>query len=161
MEFKICIFGMGNILLSDDGFGSIFAQKYKKEIEDIAPDLIHVYDMGAHDFDGLMYLENCTHLYFIDIIKLNGVQDGVILMNQEELLENPKSAVIMSTHSGGIQEILNTAEWMGILPENIKLIGAQPENLETGMGLSAKMENMLLPVYKYLYRELDSIISSK
>ncbi len=145
---QICVFGMGNILLSDDGFGSHFAVRYKTELEELWPGHIRVIDMGAHDLDGLNFLDGCDVLYFIDVIRSDS--DELIYLGRDELLENPESPIVMSTHSGGIQEILHTAEWMGILPAQIHLIGVRPYSLATSMSMTQQAAVRLPEVYEEL-----------
>lgn len=159
---EVSIFGIGNILIGDDGFGSRFAQIYKKEIEAIKPGEIEVVDMGAHTIEAIDYLRDhpeIKHLYFIDVINIPKAKDEIIVLDKEELTNKPKSRIVMSNHSGGISEILETSEFMGDLPENIKLIGITPFNMETGMELSPEAKARLEKIKNFLIQDIQSNLS--
>lgn len=160
---KVSIFGIGNILIGDDGFGSRFAQLYKEELEAIQPGEIEVIDMGAHTIEAIDYLRDnpeIEHLYFIDVINIPKAQDEIIVMDKEELTNKPKSRIVMSNHSGGISEILETSEFMGSLPANIKLIGITPFNMETRMELSNEAKERLEKIKNFLVEDIKKSLST-
>ncbi len=154
---EVCVFGIGNILIGDDGFGSRFAQNYKNEIESLKPGSIEVIDMGAHTIEAIDYLKDhleCKYLYFIDITNAHKLDDEIIVLDKEALTNKPKSRIVMSEHSGGISEILETSEFMGCLPPHIQLIGVRPFNMETGMSLSHEVEGKMEKIRDFLVADI-------
>jgi hydrogenase maturation protease len=144
-------------LIGDDGFGSRFAQNYKDEIESLKPGSIEVIDMGAHTIEAIDYLKDhleCQYLYIIDIINTQKSNEDIIVLEKEDLTNQPKSRIVMSNHSGGVSEILETSEFMGCLPQHIQLIGAKPFNMETGMSLSHEVERHMEKIRDFLVTEI-------
>lgn len=155
----ILILGIGNILIGDDGFGSAFAIRYKKELEALAPGKIRVIDLGAHVLEALDYLPGTRYLFFVDAVHLrNGEENKIYIIEKDNLLNQPKSKIVMSSHSDGIQEILNTAEWTEVMPQEVKLYGVLPHSFDQGMELSPTLESMLDPVKNELIKELKRIM---
>jgi hydrogenase maturation protease len=156
----VYIFGIGNILMGDDGFGSLFAQRYGQEIEALFPRQVKVVDVGTHTIPVLDLLRGCTYLIFIDTLtfnqqpgespKIKDKDNEFIVLDKDFLTDFGKNKVIMSSHSGGIQEIMQAAELISILPEKIQLIGVKPVDISTQVGLSPSLEPKLPKLKEYL-----------
>ncbi|MGE5300893.1 MAG: hydrogenase maturation protease [Acidobacteriota bacterium] len=61
----------------------------------------------------------------------------------------------LSVHQIGLPEMLSAAALMSILPEEICLIGMQPEKLETGLSLSGVVSGRFNDLISAVIAELD------
>ncbi len=156
----IKIFGIGNILLGDDGFGSTFVTRYKAQLEALAPQQIEVRDIGAHTIEAVSYLDDCEYLFIVDALKVkDGEKNQIYILNKDDMIDQPKSKIVMSSHSDGVQEILNTAEWTGVLPKYIKLYGAITESFDHGIALSPHLEEKMEPIKDMIVQEIKQILA--
>ena len=138
MDKRILVLGLGNILNRDEGAG-VYALK---ELEKILPEKIkaevELVDGGVLGMDLLPYVERASHLLILDAVDI-GAQPG-------ELREYTKDEIELfyhgriSWHQLGFQEVLAVAKVRGKYPENVYLIGVQPADIKTGLGLSRKMK---------------------
>lgn len=136
----ILVLGLGNILLADDGVGpalvGLVHQKYVsvREVECI--------DGGTQGMALLGYLTGRSALIILDAFS-NGKEPGEITtLNKQEILS---FAVNRATtgHEGNAGELLAAAHLLGELPELVFLVGVQPDNIRTELGLSDKVSAAL------------------
>lgn len=129
---NIAVFGIGNILLSDDGVGVHAVQKLKDEYE--FPDNVELIDGGTKGLDLLPILENRDKVLFIDAANFKK-EPGAI-----DTVEGDKIPAFLSqklsVHQIGLPDMLFSARLMDITPPEMCLIGIQPESMETSAELS-------------------------
>lgn len=138
MAKRIVVLGLGNILNHDEGAG-VYALK---ELENIAPEEIRaraeLVDGGVLGMDLLPYVEGATHLLILDAVD-GAAEPGRVVEYQEEEIELFYRGRI-SWHQLGFQEVLAVAKVRGKFPEQVHLIGVQPKDISTGLGLSAEVK---------------------
>ncbi len=129
---NIAVFGIGNILLSDDGAGVHAINKLKNEYE--FPSSVELIDGGTKGLDLLPLLEGRDKVLFVDAANFKkepGTVDTVIGEKIPAFLSQK-----LSVHQIGLPDMLFAARLMGITPPEMCLIGIQPESMETGTELS-------------------------
>ena len=147
---NIAIFGIGNILLSDDGVGIHIINRLKDEYK--LPDYVEIIDGGTKGLDLLPLLENRDKVLFIDAanFKKEPGTIGTIEGDNIPAFLGQK----LSVHHIGIPDMLFAAKLMEITPPEMCLIGIQPESMETSIELtdavSSKMDALLETVIKKL-----------
>lgn len=140
------VLGIGNILMSDDGVGSMLV----RELSETAsfPDGVTCIDGGTLGLDLLSHLEGTTKLVVVDAIN-TGANPGTLVR-----LEGEEVAFALSTkvspHQIGFKDLLAVAELMGYKPMETVLLGIQPENLSLGTELS--------PSVAARYNELKQLV---
>jgi hydrogenase maturation protease len=88
-----------------------------------------------------MIVEDCSHLLLLDSVDAKKSAGTVIELAKDQI--PLYSGIKMSQHQVTFQEVLGLANIRGNLPENLYLIGIQPEDLSVGLGLSASVESAL------------------
>ena len=129
---RTAVLGVGNILLSDEGIGV-------RAIEALTGRYTFSEEMGCIDggtmgLDLLPFIEGKKRLLIIDAVNASRPPGTIIRIENKDI---PKFlGQKLSVHQIGLPEMLSAAALMSILPEEICLIGMQPEKLETGLSLS-------------------------
>lgn len=139
MEKKTIIAGIGNRLLSDDGFGPRVIDLLTQM--DL-PEEIELRDMGTAGLTIASDLSDYTRAIFLDTmemdaapgklhvsrLKVDGTQENVIDLSRTTL------------HDAGLEGLLKFAKAINVLPEEVYLIGCKPKSLEVGLELSNEVE---------------------
>ena len=158
----ITILGVGNILYGDEGFGVWFVKEYEDFFNKAYKNKVKVVDGGTMLLPLISYIEGSKYLYIIDAVSSYKHKPGDILFfGLDDLTSAYKSRVKTTAHSGGVQEILSTAELMNAMPENVELIGVVPADISTQMKLSDTMMAMLQRVKEILVEKIDIILGNE
>lgn len=140
---NIAIFGIGNILLSDDGVGIHIISRLNDEYQ--FPENVEIIDGGTKGLDLLPLFENRDKVLFIDAanFKKEPGTIGTIEGDNIPAFLGQK----LSVHHIGIPDMLFAAKLMEITPPEMFLIGIQPQSMETSTELtdvvSSKMDALL------------------
>ncbi|MGC8937590.1 MAG: HyaD/HybD family hydrogenase maturation endopeptidase [Thermodesulfovibrio sp.] len=146
----IGVIGVGNILLMDEGVGpkvvEILRKNYKFE-----PD-IELIDGGTLGLELLPYIEKYKKIILIDIVDFHKEPGYIGVLKGEEI--PPYLKTKLSLHHVGIQDLLEVARLMDFMPEEVVLVGIQPEIIDIGLDLSetlaGKMNELIDEVLKIL-----------
>ena len=140
---NIAVFGIGNILLSDDGVGVHAVNKLKNEYD--FPEYVELIDGGTKGLDLLPLFENRDKVLIIDAANFKK-EPGTI-----DTVAGDKIPAFLSTklsvHQIGLPDMLFAARLMEITPPEMCLVGIQPKSMETTIEMSdvvsKKMEALL------------------
>ncbi len=150
---QITILGIGNILLTDEGFGVRVIEKLFDEYE--FPDNVSVVEGGVLGIHLLGTLSKTDHLIVVDAVKNKQPPGTLYRLEKEELPER----ILMknSLHQTDFLETLTLCEMIDQAPETIVVLGAEPEDIEThGVELSpvvaACVDEMVVRVLQELGR---------
>ena len=127
---KPLILGVGNILLSDEGVGVRVVQELEKR-----PEIQPHFDIIGGGTCGMDVLAN--------------KQPGEIVVLHDEQVPTFFSRKI-SPHQLGICDVLSAMKLTDEFPKHLCLIGIQPESLESGIGLTETIQNVLPKVFETL-----------
>jgi len=150
-ERTVIIIGIGNLLLTDDGFGIHVVHEINK-LQEIGqfPKDISIIDGGAAGIDILSYIENQGIVIFVDSIK-GGNEPGHIYRLKVEDLNIFSNVKVTSLHDLELSTVLKIAKNMGILPREIYLIGVEPVDYTTiKMELSPQIKKLIPEVIKII-----------
>lgn len=148
---KTLIFGAGNLILSDEGFG-VHCIKY---LEDnyIFPEEVELFDGGTLGIMVTHKIEEADRVYIVDTVETPGAPGEVFRFEKEDIMLN-RLPVKLSPHQIGIQEMLFISEMRGGCPPRVSLLGVIPETLDAGNELSATLGERLPKVARLLVDEL-------
>ena len=134
---KITLLGLGGILMRDDGVG-VHAVKAVQERFHVPPEL-DIVDGGTAGLDLLPFIEGRDRVLFVDAVDF-GKEPGFVgeLMNDDIPAFFGKDKG--SLHHLGLADVLATARLLNILPEEICLIGIQPQSIEMGLELTEVLQ---------------------
>ncbi len=147
------IFGAGNLLLSDEGFGVHFItylQEHFRFQEDV-----ELYDGGTLGIMVTHLLEEADRVYLVDVVEAKGEPGEIFRYEKEEFLLGTLP-VKLSPHQIGIQEVLSLAEFRGRIPDQVSLFGIIPASYESGVELSPLVAARLPGLAELVVAELRS-----
>jgi len=148
-EKPILILGVGNLLLSDEGFGVHMAQRLERESW---PADVEVMEGGTDGFRLMNVIRGRRRLIVIDAIK-GGEQPGTLYRFDYEDAPASRIGRLTSAHQVGILEILQMMTLIGDVPQ-ATFLGIEPATLTMGMELSPVVEAKIPRVIELLREEL-------
>lgn len=150
---KTLIFGAGNLLLSDEGFGVHFINHLQRHYA-FPPD-VELYDGGTLGIMVSHMLEDADRVYLVDVIEAEGVPGEIRRYDKEDFMLD-RLPVKLSPHQIGIQEVLALSEIRGRCPEAITLFGVIPASYEAGAELSPTLSPKVGELAELLVAELTA-----
>ena len=129
---KIRIVGIGNTLMTDDGVGVFTVQEIARRFE--FPETVELIDGGTKGIELLPYIEGSSKLLFIDAVNFGREPGYIGEIEKDRVAEYFQTK--LSVHQIALPDMLGAGMLLGSLPEEIHLIGIQPESVELGYGLT-------------------------
>ncbi len=155
MAGHVLILGIGNVLWADEGFGVRCVEALSRAWR--FPDRVKIMDGGTQGLYLLPFLEEAETLIVFDAVDY-GLSPGTLKIVQGDEVPSFMGAKKMSLHQTGFQDVIATATLMGYCPENLLLIGCQPEELEDyGGGLRAPVAAQIAPAIDVALDHLRSL----
>lgn len=148
---KTLIFGAGNLLLSDEGFGVHFIRHLQKHY--VFPPEITLYDGGTLGIMVSHMLEDADRVFLVDVIEAKGEPGDVFRYEKDDFMLG-RLPIKMSPHQIGIQEVLALSEIRGRCPEQITLFGIIPSSYAAGTELSPLLAGKLHGLAELLVAEI-------
>lgn len=130
---RCAIYGIGNLLLGDDGVGPAVVAHLSAHF-DFPPD-VTVEDLGTPSLDLPNYLAGYDRVIFIDAVALPAPPGTIRVFSRDEILATP-TGIRISPHEPSIADALQVLAFAGGGPTDVTLVGIVPETLEGGMALS-------------------------
>jgi len=137
---KVVVVGVGNLLMGDDGMGIWVAEELRK-----APDEVLVLDGGTALLDVLEEVEGAERLVIVDAMSGDGPPGTVYVLSSDDL---GKRKGRFSLHDMGVAEMLELGRLMYRIPEDVVLVGVEPEHVGPGIGLSRTLREKLQEVVR-------------
>ena len=127
METDTLILGIGNILWADEGFGvrCVEALNARYEFEDS----VRLMDGGTQGLFLLPWVSSVSRLLIFDAIDF-GLAPGELRVMRDDDVPQYMGAKKVSMHQTGFQEVLVSARLLNDRPQQLALIGVQPEQLD-------------------------------
>ena len=148
----ILVLGLGNILMSDDGFGGRVVEALGERYR--LPPGVALLDGGTLGLDLLPRLEGIDRLLIIDALQMGGAPGTVYRLHGEEV---PRAfAQKLSVHQMGVQDLLAVAELQGHLPRELVVWGVQAGAIDMGLDLTPEVGEALEEVVAGVVAELTS-----
>jgi hydrogenase maturation protease len=124
---EVLVLGIGNLLWADEGFGVRCVEALQQAWE--LPASVRVMDGGTQGLYLLPYVQGARRLIVFDAVDY-GLPPGTMKLVENDQVPRFMGAKKMSLHQTGFQEVIAAADLTGQLPEDMLLIGVQPEELE-------------------------------
>ena len=133
---RILVAGVGNLLRGDDGFGPAVA-----ELLGHLPEGADVVETGIGGIALLQeIMAGCDGLILIDAVD-RGAPPGTVFVLEPEVGEGVHQPDV---HLANPDRVLSMAKTMGFLPDRVRIIGCQPEDVdELCQGLSPVVQRAL------------------
>jgi hydrogenase maturation protease len=132
---RIAIVGLGNLMRTDDAVGMLALQQLQKQPQ--LPEGVLLIEGGTLGLDLLHSLSEVTHLLALDAIDAGEAPGTVLRFAGEALADLPASK---SVHLLGFSDLIGAMRLLGDAPEQIVVLGVQPEKIGWGTKLTATLE---------------------
>jgi hydrogenase maturation protease len=130
---RVAVIGIGNVLAGDDAIGPHVVRALEARYE--VPEDVQVIDAGTPGYDLTAFLAGMDAAVLVDAVKAKGAPGEVRTYDKAALLEK-KPILALSPHEPGVREAILNADFMGVTPAVVRLVGVVPAKVETGIGLS-------------------------
>ncbi|MDH3532277.1 MAG: HyaD/HybD family hydrogenase maturation endopeptidase [Gammaproteobacteria bacterium] len=121
------ILGIGNVLWADEGFGVRTVETINARY--VFPDSVRVMDGGTQGIFLLPWVRSASRLLIFDAIDF-GLEPATLKLILGDDVPRYMGAKKVSMHQAGFQEVLSSAELSGEFPEELALVGVQPQLLD-------------------------------
>lgn len=149
----LLVLGLGNVLLRDDGFGiqllRRIADAYVEEVR------VECVDGGTQGLALLGLLEGREAILVLDAWQ-QGDAPGTLHLTQDPLAQPTRRGI--SAHEGNATELLAACSLTGELPRNVTVLGVEPEQLSTGIGLTSAVERSLEEAFSTACGLIESML---
>jgi hydrogenase maturation protease len=137
------ILGIGNVLWADEGFGVRCVEALHERFE--FPPSVCVMDGGTQGLFLLPWVRSANRLLIFDAIDFD-LKPGTLRLIVGDDVPSYMGVKKVSMHQAGFQEVLCSAQLSGEFPDEIALVGAQPELLnDYGGSLTPTIKQQLEP----------------
>ena len=133
----IRVLGLGNVLMSDDGFGPFVVRVLEATYE--CPPDVEFIDAGTPGLDLTPFLLDSQAVIFVDTVSSRGTPGEIRVYDRDAILKVPPQART-GGHDPALKEALLTVAAAGRGPKTVTLVGAIPEWIATGTALSPRLE---------------------
>ena len=127
LQTDILVLGIGNILWADEGFGVRCVEELNNRY--VFADNVRLMDGGTQGMFLLPWVSSVSHLVIFDAIDF-GLEPGELRVIWDDDVPQYMGAKKVSMHQTGFQEVLASARLLNGKPEQLALIGVQPEQLD-------------------------------
>ena len=152
----ILVLGLGNLLLGDDGVGLCLVE----ELRAVAhwPPEVEFVDGGTQGMALLGWLAGRRALLVLDAVGLGASAGAVHCLGAPEL-ENMSARRAGSAHEGNAMGLLAAARLTECCPARFAVVGIEPAQLHTEVGLSAPVEAAIPQAVECARRLLEDMIA--
>jgi len=148
---KTAIYGIGNILMGDDGIGPAVVD-YLTSNAMLDGD-VTVEDLGTPSLDLPNYMTGYDRVIFIDAVAADAPPGTIRLYSREEIVATPPG-IRISPHEPTINDALIVLNFAGGAPTDVVLVGVVPQTLDGGMTLSPVVANAIPRAAAMVMREV-------
>lgn len=153
MKDEALILGIGNILWADEGFGIRTVEALHSKYE--MPEGVRIMDGGTQGIFLLPLVRSAKRLLIFDAVDF-GDEPATLRLILGDDVPRFMGAKKMSMHQAGFQEVLSSADLAGELPEELALIGVQPELLDDyGGSLRPSVKEKIEPAIRLAEQVLE------
>jgi hydrogenase maturation protease len=129
---RIAVVGLGNLMRTDDAIGMLALERLRTDSR--LPAGVMLVEGGTLGLDLLHPLAQATHLVALDAIEAGEVPGTVLRFAGDAIAEMPASK---SVHLLGFSDLIGAMRLTGDVPDEIVVLGVQPEATGWGTELTA------------------------
>lgn len=149
---KVLILGVGNLLLTDDGFGVHLINSLK---DTVFPDNVTLLEAGTVSHQLIPLLRETSHLIVIDVVQAGDTPGSLFRFSPEDL--RFQSERMVSLHQISLIDVLNMAALTGGKPKTV-IIGVQPKDTTSwSLEVSKELRAVMPRVRELVLDELKKI----
>jgi hydrogenase maturation protease len=148
---KICLVGMGNMFMKDDGVGvkvlHILEENYT------FPPHVHLIDVGTTIFHNMNILTEFDKVLVVDAVKLDDKAGTIHCLSPEEYhIKMPRK---VTSHDIGLLEAFFTLQLINEEQPECIIVGIEPKDYSSwGDSLSPEVENQIPQLIDRIFKQL-------
>lgn len=148
---RIAVIGVGNILMGDEGVGVRVVEELGKLK---LPEGVQLIDAGTAIHALMGRLSGFDKLVIVDAIKGGGPPGTIYRITLDEVKSDPPKP--FSLHDLGVLETLRVERLIGDAPEEVVIVGIEPERVEPSLELSPLLKGKLPELIRAVLEELKA-----
>jgi hydrogenase maturation protease len=148
---KIAVMGIGNILMQDEGIGVHIIRELEKY--NFNPDIALI-DGGNMGMDLLSFFDDHDKMIIVDAVDFEEAPGFIDTIENDDILT--LFTTKMSLHHLGLKDVLSYAKLLDRTPEDLCLIGIQPEKIEFDMQLSKNINSKINELTQMVLKKLET-----
>jgi hydrogenase maturation protease len=148
---NVRVIGLGNVLMSDDGFGPYVARVLDALYE--FPEHVQILDAGTPGLDLTRCLVDADVVVLVETVTAEGCAGDIHQFRLSDVLDEAPMARL-ARHDPAVQEALLTVAAAGLGPKHALLLGVVPEWTATGVNLSPAVRSAIEPVVALVLSEI-------
>jgi len=149
---RVLIGGIGNVLLGDDGVGP-YVVRLLESLYQFGND-VEIVDLGTPALDLVDQISGREVVILVDSIDA-GVAHGAVQLYRKEDIVKPGASARWDTHSPALIDTLLGADFLGLAPASLLLVGIQAQSFDAGCALSESVKVGASRAIAEIVRELD------
>lgn len=156
VENKISVLGLGNLMRMDDAAGMVALEALRHH-----PRLPQDVDLVAGEtlgLDLLYHFEHTTHLLVLDAVDVGEAPGTIVRFRDEEVATIPCGT---SVHLLGLADLLSAMRLLDCAPEEVLVLGVQPENVGWGTELTNTVQGTISRVVDLALEQIFAWIGPK
>lgn len=151
---NITVLGIGNILLTDEGFGVRVVEKLYEEYD--FPENVSLVDGGVLGINLLGVIAEAQHLIVVDAVKNKQPPGTLYRLEKDELPE--RILLKNSLHQTDFLETLTLCQAIDKVPETAVVLGVEPEDILThSVEMTTTVANRVAETMNLVIRELQQL----
>ena len=148
---KIVVLGMGNMLLKDEGIG-VHVVHALQRVPSPSNVVLEVVDGGTLP-DAPLSFQEVDKLIVVDAVQSGGEPGAIYRFRPEDISLDDR--ILTSLHQISLLENLWLMKRFRQKPENVVIIGIEPEDTNQGLELSAKLQQRIPQIIKVVLEEVS------
>jgi hydrogenase maturation protease len=134
----VAVFGLGNVLLSDDSFGPFVIRELLANWR--FPDEVVVEDLGTPGLELSTHLAGYDTVILVDAVAADAPVGTIRVYDREAILKHP-TGIRLGPHDPSLAETILTLQLSDDGPASVVLIGAVPASTAPGLGLHPELRS--------------------
>ncbi len=137
MAEKIGVFGIGSLLMGDDGIAAWVIRELETGWR--WPEHVEIVDLGTPGVELPTFVLDYDVAIFVDAVATGGAPGSIELYERAEILRHAPG-IRLSPHDASLRETLLTFELAEVGPTEVVLVGVTPSATRSGIGLSPEVQ---------------------
>jgi len=148
---SIAVFGVGNVLLGDDGVGSSVIHLLQSNYE--FPDNVELEDLGTPGLELLVHVAGHDVVIFVDAVA-EDLAPGTVRLYDRDAIVNAAPVLRVGPHDPALGDTLLALEFAESGPRDAVLVGVVAVETTSGVGLSPAVRAALPAAAQRVVKEL-------
>jgi hydrogenase maturation protease len=149
--------GLGNLLLGDDGVGLRLLEKLAEKSD--FSDAVDFVDGGTQGLALLGCLADRKAILVLDAVGLGG-EPGAVHVLRGPAMEQIRARRASTAHEGNALELFATARVLGLGWNEVAVVGVEPADVRTGIGLSPCIEQSFKVALAHAREVLEEMVQT-